>query len=1334
MWQKEKKDSLIAGLGLFMALTATGVAVVSHDSESVLAESSSKSKKASFPLPDSIPNNTKILIDGSSSIAAINQALKQGFEKKFPSSNVEIAANGAQQAITNLLNGKIDIAAISRGLTPEEKSKGLEQLRLRREKIAVIVSKENPFEGSITNEQFAKIFRGEITDWSQIGGKKGKIRLIDHPETSETRQSFRSYPVFQNAEFITGTNAHLLDSHHAVEVVKHLGKDGIAYVIANQVSKIDGVRILKMHQTLPENPKYPYSQPIVYVYKQKPGGAVASFLGFTTANLGQKAIESARQQEAQTVAKDVLSANASNTNSSQKKSQVKAAQAGLANTETQPKVTNVSNNSSSPKPNTTASGRNSPENVGTLTASNGVSDSYNRQILAQNDNNSSNSPVVIPLWVWLLLASILGAGGFLIWFFASKGEKKHKKKEELAANSGISLDAANQGGMAAATMGTVGAAIGGAGNKLGEQTVARVSKPTSTKVNGSNDISSAAVAVENNTKLQSENSYNDLPDTAIGNTALQVTDTEWNLEEPAAIVNNSIPQVDNINESGFENNPVVGTAEVNITCKETDLEKKSIDSGFAKATAVAAGVAAAVGTGKVLSELDRQDTGIQDIHSASTTSGDITSKNLTSESLPVIELTDKDALDETSSDLEQKPLPTVTITTSKQEDLKTDSLEVDSLEVETIAHKVTNGLPIVEITTPLTDGDNQINRILPDLDTANSNLQVDSAQLDTTQVENNEASNLTNNLTAVGAAVAAGVALGSLSKKVSEEIESGTDTTTEIVDDVTNNTSQIAKTYAPLPDVWDEVLSEETDNSVSDNSGIELPNVSEEMLDTVADAAEPLQETTDLVTSDEVVTGEDNIDVPTDDEVVANTNAESVIDEAAITHEIAQTVTDEVVSDPTPEAVINEVTDDIAAESVIDDEVVSDPTPEPIINEVTDDVAAESVIDDEVISDSTPEPIINEVTDDVAAESAIDDEVISVPTPEPIINDEIVSDPTPEAVINEATGDITAESVTDEENVDVSTDEIVIDAISESKTDERSTDEVSTDEMTFESEINEVIDEEITDTTANSTADEVTDAETSSAITDVVSGEVINSDEAKTDEVDETDEQHENVASVNSTTVGAAIAGAGATFISGIWSNDAVNNKLPNNEFETGIILTPRTPRWAYTAWKISTTDKEQLQQQSDSQLILRLYDVTDVDLSYQTPQLIQQYECELSINHRYVAIPKGDRDYMVEIGYLSNDKRWLSLGRSEITHILSSPHQDFWFEADAELIIHGATEPGATVTVGDHSIKVKPNGTFHLRIPFTQEVMEYLMTSSAINSSKSKTIGMKFTQEKPKF
>lgn len=1222
MWQKEKKDSLIAGLGLFMALTATGVAVVSHESESALADPSSESKKAFFPLPESVPNGTKIRIDGSSSIDAINQALKQGFEKKFPGSNVEIATNGTQKALKDLSDGKIDIAAISRGLTPEEKAKGLEQLRLRREKIAVIVSKENPFEGSITNEQFAKIFRGEITDWSQLGALKGKIRLIDHPETSETRQSFRSYPVFQKAKFTTGGNTHLLDSHHAVEVVKHLGKDGIGYVIANQVSQLNGVRVLKMHQTLPNDPKYPYSQPLVYVYKQKPGSSIASFLGFSTANLGQKAIELARKKEAQDVAqavvKNSLLATDTASNSSSKQNQANSTTDGteLLDGGVKKKATNVSDNNSTFGQTKPGENQNSLEDVGTLTASNGnaVSGTYNKQILAQKGQSSSSSTAGIPLWGWLLLASALGGGG-LMWFFASKGKSIRNEKDELEANSGVSLDAFDRGGMATATaLGGVGAAMGGAANKLEDKKIARVSN--SKTLNYSNNVSSGAVATGTVTGLNSENSTTDLPDTAIGKTALQVDEAEWNLEAPAAIVNDSIRQVAGINESTVDKHPIVRTAEVDITCNKENQKDSSSSYHKVAATGLAAGLAATVGSGKVLSEFAKQDTDTDTQNSDSpntatngtTAVGTISDETAATGFIPKLELADENPGlgEKIYSDINRQQLPIVRITTSDLEDLEDlEDLKIDNSDIDTINSVAANGLPIVEITTPLTDNISQRNENLPEL----PELDVVT---DTYLGVSEDLSNSIGNVAVAGAVLAAGVGLGShLSEQDSTDNDGVTDTTPDPTTDVVNETNVSTISYPPLPDVWDEVSSEQTNNSADTNSDSELPNVSEEILDKVANAAEPLENKTD--------------------EVTTNMNSDVVTDGA----------TDESVTD---------VTSDVATGEIVTDEVVTDLNADIAIDEITDEV-----------TDVTADIPNIEMT----ATDTIDREVI----------DEEIRDVTPSIISDE---------VSDSETTDFAP-------------------EITNEKVTEDEKITEVA-------------------------PDVLSADVVADDEAKTDEV-----KDENVASVNPIAVAGGVVGAGAALIGGIWSNDAVKDKLSDSD-ETGIVLTPRTPRWAYTAWKISTADKEQLQQQGDTQLILRLYDVTDIDLSYQTPHLVQQYECEISINHRYVAIPKGDRNYMVEIGYLSNDQRWLSLGRSEMTRILSSPHQDFWFEADAELIIHGATEPGATVTIGGNSIKVKPNGTFHLRIPFTEEVMEYLMMSSAANSNKSKTIGMKFSQEKPKF
>ncbi|QKQ77971.1 DUF4912 domain-containing protein [Nostoc sp. TCL240-02] len=190
-----------------------------------------------------------------------------------------------------------------------------------------------------------------------------------------------------------------------------------------------------------------------------------------------------------------------------------------------------------------------------------------------------------------------------------------------------------------------------------------------------------------------------------------------------------------------------------------------------------------------------------------------------------------------------------------------------------------------------------------------------------------------------------------------------------------------------------------------------------------------------------------------------------------------------------------------------------------------------------------------------------------------------------------------------------------------------------------------------------------------------------------------------------------------------------VNVEEKSSEEESNILLTPRTPKWAYVSWHISQTQNKALQQQGGSQLVVRLYDVTGIDLSYQSPQLVQQYECEEVARDRFVAIPVSDRDYMVEIGYIADSERWLLIARSPNVRVFSRSHEDFWFVADAELIIHGATQPNTSVNIAGHPIKIKPDGTFHLRLPFSDGLMDYLITV-ATDGESTKTIHKKFSQE----
>lgn len=247
------------------------------------------SESQSFSLPASVPADTTIAIDGSTSMVTINQNLKRGFQQQYPGTTVATIANGTDRGIESLLSGNSDIAAISRALTPQEQEQGLAAIAIASDRIAIVVGAENPYRRGLNREQIRQIFQGEITDWSQLGGQPGQIQAINRPPISGTHQAFQELAL-KGGNFGNTPNIKTMPRDETTGLLRELGSNGIGYATYAQVVNQQTVRVVAIDGMTPEAQNYPFQRVLYYAYKTPPNPAVQYFLGYATSPQGQQAM------------------------------------------------------------------------------------------------------------------------------------------------------------------------------------------------------------------------------------------------------------------------------------------------------------------------------------------------------------------------------------------------------------------------------------------------------------------------------------------------------------------------------------------------------------------------------------------------------------------------------------------------------------------------------------------------------------------------------------------------------------------------------------------------------------------------------------------------------------------------------------------------------------------------------------------------------------------------------------------------------------------------------------------------------------------------------------
>ncbi len=130
-----------------------------------------------------------ITMAGSTSMEKLANALKEAFMEKYPNVTVTVEFTGSGAGIEALTAGSVDIGNSSRNLKEEELAAGAVENIVAIDGIAVVTDPANTVT-DLTKDQLIAVYKGEITNWSELGGADEPIVVIGREAGSGTRGAF----------------------------------------------------------------------------------------------------------------------------------------------------------------------------------------------------------------------------------------------------------------------------------------------------------------------------------------------------------------------------------------------------------------------------------------------------------------------------------------------------------------------------------------------------------------------------------------------------------------------------------------------------------------------------------------------------------------------------------------------------------------------------------------------------------------------------------------------------------------------------------------------------------------------------------------------------------------------------------------------------------------------------------------------------------------------------------------------------------------------------------------------------------------------------------------
>ncbi|MFA6711069.1 MAG: phosphate ABC transporter substrate-binding protein, partial [Candidatus Methanomethylophilaceae archaeon] len=211
--------------------------------------------------------------------------------------DLQITANGSGAGASAAINGTADIGMLSRDLKASEVESGLVSTTIGLDGIAVIINSNVTGVTNLTVEQLAKIYSGEITNWSEVGGNNLKISVISREDGSGTRDGFESAMVKVDSNFEILTEKIEVASTNAVISSVDRTSGSIGYISVGYTSKIGSNTVLLevngVEATAENvvNGTYAIQRDLILATKGEPTGEVADLINWILSDAGQALVE-----------------------------------------------------------------------------------------------------------------------------------------------------------------------------------------------------------------------------------------------------------------------------------------------------------------------------------------------------------------------------------------------------------------------------------------------------------------------------------------------------------------------------------------------------------------------------------------------------------------------------------------------------------------------------------------------------------------------------------------------------------------------------------------------------------------------------------------------------------------------------------------------------------------------------------------------------------------------------------------------------------------------------------------------------------------------------------